>query len=157
MILRRIITLEYIHRSQWGDYSSERWSVKGHMLSSHPLRKLYFHFLSHWMGYDRGDSFPFDFKPNGIPFGSKSKGKMSPRSYPIQYERKWKHSFLRVYSRVMERASMNFAYTHVLRQKLIFCCSFLPGIRIESLWWFHYKCQVNVNGGAIVKTNFGDP
>ena len=24
------------------------------------------------MGYDRGDSFPFDFKPNGIPFGSKS-------------------------------------------------------------------------------------
>ena len=26
-----------------------------------------------WMGYDRGDSFPFDFEPNGIPFGSKSK------------------------------------------------------------------------------------
>ena len=25
------------------------------------LRKLYFHFLSHWMGYDHGDSFPFDF------------------------------------------------------------------------------------------------
>ena len=25
------------------------------------------------MGYDRGDSFPSDFKPNGIPFGSKSK------------------------------------------------------------------------------------
>ena len=24
------------------------------------------------MGYDRGDSFPFDFEPNGIPFGSKS-------------------------------------------------------------------------------------
>ena len=22
------------------------------------------------MGYDRGDSFPFDFGPNGIPFGS---------------------------------------------------------------------------------------
>ena len=21
------------------------------------------------MGYDRGDSFPFDFEPNGIPFG----------------------------------------------------------------------------------------
>ena len=33
------------------------------------LRKLYFHFLSHWMGYDRGDSFPFDFEPNGNPFG----------------------------------------------------------------------------------------
>ena len=29
------------------------------------------------MGYDRGDSFPFDFGPNGIPFGLKSKGKTS--------------------------------------------------------------------------------
>ena len=28
------------------------------------------------MGYDRGDSFPFDFEPNGIQFGSKSKGKL---------------------------------------------------------------------------------
>ena len=47
------------------------------------LRKLCFHFLSHWMGYDRGGSFPFDFEPNGFPFGSKSIGKLSPRSYPI--------------------------------------------------------------------------
>ena len=46
------------------------------------------------MGYDHGDSLPFDFEPNGIPFGSKSKGKLSPRSHPIQYERKWKYSFL---------------------------------------------------------------
>ena len=46
------------------------------------------------MGYDRGDSFLFDFKPNRIPFGSKSKGKLSPRSNPIQFEGKWKHSFL---------------------------------------------------------------
>ena len=28
------------------------------------------------MGYDRGGSFPFDFEINGIPFGSKSKGKL---------------------------------------------------------------------------------
>ena len=48
------------------------------------------------MGYDRGDKFSFDFEPNGIPFDSKSKGKLSPRSYPIQCERKWKHSFLSV-------------------------------------------------------------
>ena len=46
------------------------------------------------MGYNRGDSFPLDFEPNGNPFGSKSIGKMSPRSYPIQCERKWKYSFL---------------------------------------------------------------
>ena len=48
------------------------------------------------MGYDRADSFPFDIEPNEIPFGSKSKEKLSPRSYPIQCERKWKYSFLSV-------------------------------------------------------------
>ena len=46
--------------------------------------------------YDRGDRFPFDFGQNGIPFGSKSKGKLLTRSYSIQYERKWKFSFLSV-------------------------------------------------------------
>ena len=49
------------------------------------------------MGYDRGDSFPLDFEPNGILFGSKLKGKPSPRSYPIKFERKWKSSFLSVH------------------------------------------------------------
>ena len=48
------------------------------------------------MGYDCGDSFPFDFEPNGIPFGSKSEGKLSPRPYPIQCERKGKYGFLSV-------------------------------------------------------------
>ena len=48
------------------------------------------------MGYDRGDSYPFDFEPNGFQFGSKSKGKLSPRSDPIQSERKWKYSFISV-------------------------------------------------------------
>ena len=48
------------------------------------------------MVYDGGDSFPFDFEPIGLPFGSKSKGKLSPRSYPIQCESKWKCSFLSV-------------------------------------------------------------
>ena len=49
------------------------------------------------MGYDRGDSFPFDYEPNGIPFGSENrKEKLSPRSYPIHCERKWKYSFLSV-------------------------------------------------------------
>ena len=48
------------------------------------------------MGYDRGDSFLFDYEPNGIPFGSKPKRILSPRSHPIQFERKWKYSFLSV-------------------------------------------------------------
>ena len=46
------------------------------------------------MAYDRGDSFPLDFEPNGIPFGSKSIEKLSPRLYLIQCERKWKFNFL---------------------------------------------------------------
>ena len=48
------------------------------------------------MVYDRGDSFPSDFEPNGLLFGSKSKGKLSPRLYAIQFERKLKTSFLSV-------------------------------------------------------------
>ena len=48
------------------------------------------------MGCDRGDSFPLDFEPNGTPFGLKLEGKLSPRSYPIQCERKWKYSFLSI-------------------------------------------------------------
>ena len=40
------------------------------------------------MGYDCGDSFFFDIEPNGNPFGTKSKEKLSSRSYPIQFERK---------------------------------------------------------------------
>ena len=56
------------------------------------------------MGYDRGDSFPFDFEPNGMPIGSNSKRKLSPRSYPIQCERKWEYSFIsvsRIYNNLM--------------------------------------------------------
>ena len=61
----------------------------------HALTKLYFHLLSNWMGYDRGDSFFFRGDPNGIPLGSKSKGKLSPR-YRIHFERNWKYCFLSV-------------------------------------------------------------
>merc|ERR1719452_59469 len=42
------------------------------------------------MGYNRGDSFPFDFNQMESIWFRKSKGKLSPRSYPIQCERKWK-------------------------------------------------------------------
>ena len=41
------------------------------------------------MGYDRDDSVPFDFEPNGIPLNSKSKGTLSTRLYPIRFERLW--------------------------------------------------------------------
>ena len=52
------------------------------------------------MGHDCGYSFPIDFEPNGNPFGLKSKGKLSPRSDPIQCERIWKYSFLSVNKRI---------------------------------------------------------
>ena len=52
------------------------------------------------MGYDRGDSIPFNFEPDGNPSASKSKGKLSPRSYPIQVERKWKYSFVSVHAQM---------------------------------------------------------
>ena len=45
-----------------------------------------------------GDSFPLEFELNEFQFGSESKGKLSPRSYPIQSERKWNTSFLSVAS-----------------------------------------------------------
>ena len=71
------------------------------------LRKLIvFHFPSNWMRSDSGDSFPFDFEPNGFPFGSKSKGKLSPRSDLIQFERRWNTiSFLSVHWRSNTPAS----------------------------------------------------
>ena len=60
------------------------------------------------MGYDRGDSFPFYFEPHGSPFGLKSEEKLSPRSYPIQFESKWNASFLSVDSLSMkQRMSCN--------------------------------------------------
>ena len=37
------------------------------------------------MEYNRDDSFPFGFEPNGIPFGLKTKGKLSPPTYSIIY------------------------------------------------------------------------
>ena len=52
------------------------------------LRKLYFHFLSHRMGYDRGDSFPIDFEPNEIQFGSKSKGNFERNGIHLVQNRK---------------------------------------------------------------------
>ena len=65
------------------------------------------------MGYDRGDSFPLDFEPNKLPFDSKSKGKLPPRSYPIQCERKWKASFLsarEIYARKHEQFASLMSY-----------------------------------------------
>ena len=46
------------------------------------------------MEYDRVDSYTFDFEPIGNAFGSKSKGKLPPASYAIQFERRNANTFL---------------------------------------------------------------
>ena len=68
----------------WQEIYFGLWEFCNHYVTA--LGKLYFHLLSNRMGYDRGECFSFDFEPNGIPFGSKSKGKLSPRSYHIQWD-----------------------------------------------------------------------
>ena len=55
--------------------------------------KIDFHLLSKLNGiYDRGDSLPFTVESNGIPFGRRSKGKLSPRSYSVRF---WKEMEIR--------------------------------------------------------------
>ena len=61
------------------------------------------------MGYDRGERFSFDFEPNGNQFGSIYEGRLSQRPYPIQFERRWKYSFLSVRDWVSE-VGMTFNY-----------------------------------------------
>ena len=41
------------------------------------------------MEYDRDDRFPFYFEQNTIKFNSKLEGKLSPRSFSMEFERKW--------------------------------------------------------------------
>ena len=55
-----------------------------------------FDFLGLFYLFDRGDTFTFDVGPNGIFVWSKSKGKLSPRSYSLQFEKEYKSIFLRV-------------------------------------------------------------
>ena len=47
------------------------------------------------MGCDGGASFPFDFEPNGLPFGSRSREGLSPRSCPILCGGRWRYGLLR--------------------------------------------------------------
>ena len=56
---------------------------------NHALGKLVFHFFSNWIGHDRGDSFPFDFEPNGIPFGSENRMKNCHHDH-VQFNMKGK-------------------------------------------------------------------
>ena len=52
--------------------------------------KMNLYFFPNSMESDRGNSSPYEFEPNGIPFGSKSKGELSQRSYSIEFERNYK-------------------------------------------------------------------
>ena len=52
------------------------------------LRAIFSVFVKDWNGAIFFDSFPFDFEPNVIPYGSKSKGKLSHRSHSVQLAKK---------------------------------------------------------------------
>ena len=89
------------------------------------LRNLYFHFLSHLMGYDCGDSFTFDFWTNWISIWLKIERKLSPQSYPIQFERKCNISFLivQVIPQITTDFRVNTALRHVVRSSFVFANS----------------------------------
>ena len=78
------------------------------MLISRTAISLSVTFFPVWQSFYTGKTiFPFPFtlngiwslwqfsfrfsEPNGFPIGSKSKGKLSARSYPIEFESKWKY------------------------------------------------------------------
>ena len=58
------------------------------------------------MGYDRGDSFPFDFEPNEKPFGSENR-KENCRHYhtPCNLKRNKKYIFLSILYKFMPEKS----------------------------------------------------
>ena len=63
------------------------------------------------MKYDRGDSFPFYYEPNVIQFGPKSKGKLTLRSYCIQFKRKCKSMFLSIVAEDRVRVNEQVCYS----------------------------------------------
>ena len=104
------------------------------------------------MEYDRGDILPFDFELNRNPFGLKSKGKLPPRLFPIQYERKWKHSFLSVgvLYKLLKRFDLIAYVGSYLCNRVFFCTgivySFLFrewNLIYESLLHI-YSCIINI-------------
>ena len=74
---------------------------------SSTLKNLDFIFHSNSKEYDRSDSFPFDYEPNGIPFGSRSKGKLSVQSFPFQFERKKNLIFSVIVSKTLKNIANN--------------------------------------------------
>ena len=107
------------------------------------------------------DRFPFDFEKNGVPFCSKSKGKLSLRSYPIQFKRKTvttiiSHSICkenchhdhipfklngklspRSYPIQFKRKTIH--YTHLLLIHILVCC-----IKLMSFIFFGVFPKVNM-------------
>ena len=84
--------------SQWDGCTPIGCSYSRHRLSGQYTEKNIFPFPFELNGIWSWWQFSFDFKPNGFPFGSKLKGKLSPRSYPIHFERKCRYSLLIVAS-----------------------------------------------------------
>ena len=93
--------------------------IRAYIYGSRTLRKLYFHFLSRWMGYDiMVTVYPSILNQMEFHLVQKIERKtVIMISYPIQRERKWKYSFL----------SVCYSYEHLCFRMYIYgslsCCS----------------------------------
>ena len=74
-------------------------------------------------------------KPNENPFGSKSNGKLSPRSYSIQFERKWKSIFLKCIVRGTYWLSKIYPYTLAIQRDA--CVHIMP------IRWTYVKTELS--------------
>ena len=87
------------------------------------------------MEYDRGDSFPSNFA-NGIQFGSKSNGKLSPRSYSTPYEKRWESIFPCVgWEELLRLTTVSQNWRRI--------CTIVQSWMINRLF-FRYKCDDSI-------------
>ena len=100
---------------------------------SYTLWKIDFHFLSNWMGHDHGDSFPFDFEPYKIPFGSRLKEKLLPWSCSIKFGWNWKSIFLSAYSDGTNNA-LGLRITKMEQNFIFEIFHYLCGIFLSLIW-----------------------
>ena len=108
------------------------------------VKKIKFHFLSNSMEYERGDSFLFDFEPDGIYFGSISKEKLSSRSYSIEFERKWIIFFWFAYVTVYIYMYIHIPCSHIPKifYYFFYIMSWEAALKMISYSWSCYYIDI---------------
>ena len=83
--------------------------------------------------YDRSNSFPFDYKTNGSPFGSQSKGKQSLRSYHIQFESNHKPISLSIFSGFLFNKNKESLSVCITLHKFVKVCLIILSMYTQAL------------------------